>query len=53
MTEHLRTLIREPAPARELALRGLDTVLGRHTCKNRVNELLNIVAELRPQLAAA
>jgi len=53
MTEHLRSLTREPPRARELALHGLDTILRRHTCENRVNELLNIVAGLRPQLAAA
>jgi spore maturation protein CgeB len=53
MTGQLRTLTRERPRARELALHGLDTVLRRHTCANRVNELLNIVAGLRPQLAAA
>jgi spore maturation protein CgeB len=53
MTRHLRTLTREPARARELASHGLDTILRRHTCAHRVDQLLEIMAELEPQRAAA
>jgi spore maturation protein CgeB len=53
MTEHLRTLVREPARARELALHGLDSILRRHTCADRVDELLEIISEVEPQRAAA
>lgn len=47
MTQHLRTLIHEPQYARQLAAHGHNTILSRHTCAHRVDELMNIVAELR------
>lgn len=46
MREHLRMLIGDPTAARELAMHGLATVLGRHTCVHRVDELLSIVSSL-------
>ena len=47
MKEHMRMLLADPAAAAELALRGRRTVLARHTCAHRVEELLRIVADLR------
>ncbi|WP_437951263.1 glycosyltransferase [Sorangium sp. So ce296] len=46
MKKHLRALLAEPAMAAELAERGRKTVLARHTCAHRVNELLCISADL-------
>ncbi len=42
MRAHLRTLLDDPAAARGLAARGLETIHRRHTCAHRVNELLGI-----------
>jgi len=42
----LRTLRHDAAARRQLAKRGLETVLARHTCSHRVNELLHIVRTL-------
>jgi spore maturation protein CgeB len=46
MQRHLRTLLREPAAAAALAERGRRTVLARHTCAHRVDELMAICREL-------
>jgi spore maturation protein CgeB len=46
MRRRLLALIHEPAFAREVANHGRRTVLARHTCAHRVDELLNVVAEL-------
>jgi spore maturation protein CgeB len=46
MQEHIRCLLREPALAQQMAERGRRTILSRHTCTHRVDELLNIVEEL-------
>jgi len=46
MKQHMRLLINEPAAATELANHGLQTLLARHTCAHRVNELLTICDEL-------
>jgi spore maturation protein CgeB len=46
MKQHLKTLIENPEMAREMAERGLRTVLARHTCAHRVDELCSITAEL-------
>jgi len=46
MRRHLATLVNEPDAALELAARGRATVLERHTCAHRVDELLDICAEL-------
>ncbi|MFC4728558.1 CgeB family protein [Coralloluteibacterium thermophilus] len=46
MRRHLRDLVNDADMARELAARGRATVLARHTCAHRVDELLGIHAEL-------
>jgi spore maturation protein CgeB len=46
MKQHLRTLLNEPDAARELAMHGHYTVLSRHTCAHRVDELMRVYAEL-------
>jgi len=46
MKRHLRMLVDDPQAARELAERGLRTLLARHTCAHRVDELLAICEEL-------
>jgi spore maturation protein CgeB len=46
MQEHIRSLLADPAAARSMAARGRETVLERHTCAHRVDELLGIVREL-------
>jgi spore maturation protein CgeB len=47
MREHLRSVLNDPQLAGSLAEHGLRTVLARHTCAHRVDELLDIHAELR------
>ena len=47
MRRTLRTLMTDESAARALAEHGRRTVLARHTCVHRVNELLGIVAELK------
>jgi spore maturation protein CgeB len=46
MRHHLRTLLEEPKTARELAVHGRRTILARHTCAHRVDELLDIYGEI-------
>jgi spore maturation protein CgeB len=46
MQDHIQSLLREPDLARQMAERGRRTILSRHTCTHRVDELLNIVEEL-------
>jgi len=46
MRKHLAALINEPELRRQLAAHGHRTILSRHTCAHRVDELLNIAAEL-------
>ncbi len=46
MRGHLRHLLDDPAFAASLAQRGRETVLARHTCAHRVDELMAIVADL-------
>jgi spore maturation protein CgeB len=47
MTRHLRELMADRDMAREIAANGRDTVLRRHTCAHRVDELLAVCRELR------
>jgi spore maturation protein CgeB len=47
MARHLRTLTHDADAARELAMHGHYTLLSRHTCAHRVDELLRIAAELK------
>jgi spore maturation protein CgeB len=46
MTRHLRDLAADPQWTSGLASRGLQTILQRHTCAHRVDELLRIVTGL-------
>jgi spore maturation protein CgeB len=46
MRRHLRDLLGDPALAAEIARSGRETVLDRHTCAHRVDELLAIGREL-------
>jgi spore maturation protein CgeB len=53
MQRHLRLVLDEPAVAKEVADHGLATILGRHTCAHRVDELMAVMEELaaeRPTL---
>jgi spore maturation protein CgeB len=50
MTRHLKALRDDPALRASLAANGLETIRARHTCAHRVDELLAIVAGLRPDL---
>lgn len=47
MTEHLRDVLSDPQLAAALAAHGLATVLARHTCAHRVDELLQIATRAR------
>lgn len=46
MTAALRTLLTDNSAAEDQALRGLETVLARHTCKHRAKELTEICEEV-------
>ena len=46
MKRHLQTLLRDAEQARELAAHGLATILARHTCGHRVDQLLSILSTL-------
>ena len=46
MTRELTQLANDPAMRAELAAHGIATILARHTCEHRVDELLAIVATL-------
>lgn len=46
MQRHIRALLADKAMARELAEHGLQTILRRHTCVHRVDELLGIYETL-------
>lgn len=46
MRRHLRDLLNDPAMAAELAEHGRRTILSRHTCGHRVDELLDIYDQL-------
>ncbi|MCK6530077.1 glycosyltransferase [Myxococcota bacterium] len=52
MTRHLADLLADPEAAARQARSGLETVLSRHTCAHRVDELLRIVKEVRRPVAA-
>jgi spore maturation protein CgeB len=53
MTAHLREVLAEGELARSLSEHGLATILARHTCGHRVDELLGIVGSLAAPPAAA
>lgn len=46
MQKHLAALMADPNLAQNLAAHGLTTILARHTCAHRVDELLGIYAEM-------
>jgi spore maturation protein CgeB len=46
MRQHLRDVLNDTDLAASLAAAGLRTVLARHTCAHRVDELLQIVADI-------
>jgi spore maturation protein CgeB len=52
MKRHLAAILSDAAGARAMARRGRRTVLERHTCGHRVDELLGLVAGLRRREAA-
>jgi spore maturation protein CgeB len=53
LREHLRALLHDPAAAGALAARGRATVLARHTCAHRVDQLLGLHASAWPSSAPA
>lgn len=49
MAEHLRTVLTDDKTARSLAEHGRRTILNRHTCAHRVDELMAVLRELAPE----
>ena len=52
MTRHIRDVLNDPDLARALAANGRETILARHTCGHRVDELLQIVASISREAAS-
>jgi spore maturation protein CgeB len=46
MVAHLRELLMDPSAADSIARHGRATILARHTCAHRVDELLNVYDEI-------
>ncbi len=46
MTEALEFMLSDPSAARAQALRGLETILSRHTCRHRAEQFLEICEEV-------
>jgi spore maturation protein CgeB len=53
MVAHLYEVLNEPEFGREIAMHGRRTVLARHTCAHRVDELLRIVCEAQEPVVRA
>jgi spore maturation protein CgeB len=53
MTKHMHAVAHDAALGRSLARSGLEAIRSKHTCAHRADQLLNIAATLRPQLAEA
>jgi spore maturation protein CgeB len=53
MTDSLQFLVGSKEVRSELVEHGLETILSRHTCAHRVDELLTIVAKLNEESLAA
>jgi spore maturation protein CgeB len=53
MRRLLTQVARDSALRADLAAHGLQTILGRHTCRHRVEQLLDIVAGLQSSLRSA
>jgi spore maturation protein CgeB len=51
MKAHLRAILHDAELSARLVAQGLATILARHTCAHRVDELLGIYAELAPARA--
>lgn len=52
MQQAVQLLLEDPQRAEEIATRGRQTILDRHTCSHRVDELTSIFAQLGLQQAA-
>ncbi len=52
MARHLKAILQEEALRQVLIRNGLNTILTRHTCAHRVEELLDILSELGKETAA-
>jgi spore maturation protein CgeB len=52
MRRHLKLLVNESEARRRLAAHGHRTILARHTCAHRVDELMEIVAELQGEASS-
>lgn len=52
MRDYLHDVLHDPALATALAQHGLNTILDRHTCSHRVDELLAITEQLTPTTSA-
>jgi spore maturation protein CgeB len=46
MQQHMRALLCDPDMAHELSVHGRQTLLQRHTCAHRVDELMQIYDDL-------
>ncbi len=46
MRGHLKAVLGDPALAASLAASGCETILARHTCRHRVDELMGILREI-------
>lgn len=53
MQQHLASLLSDPDRATALARHGLETILARHTCAHRVNELFAIADEVHQSSSTA
>jgi len=51
MEQHLEAVIHDSDVAESLRANGLETIRSRHTCRHRVDELLEIYAQVAPALA--
>ncbi|TIW80345.1 MAG: glycosyltransferase family 1 protein, partial [Mesorhizobium sp.] len=52
MTGHLRNVLNDRQLAQALAASGLETILARHTCRHRADELFDILAACGNRAAA-
>ena len=46
MTQAIESLLTDPAAAQAQALHGLETILSRHTCRHRAEQLMDICEEV-------
>lgn len=51
MTEALQKILQDPQTSRRLSRHGLETIQKHHTCRHRVNELMEIIDEIRADRA--